>query len=281
MRRSTRRGCAFARPASSRRVTSMQLAGSSTSGGRAVPDLCARRACRRVPLPWLRTPCLQLLPQPALPEVPGSAAKEVDRCAHLASSAGAQPPRRLHPAERAARARSAVFARDIRRAPVGGERDASRARTVAPAREARHHDGAALASCGSIRTCMRSSAPRHGARRGSLSLVDRNGSEASSQEVSPVLKGFSAPRRHPPSDTHRRVMWSTQSSARHPRLRAGASLDAIRRSVAEGSQATKKNAVSHGANRRSGDPPTVRAHRGLSAVPRDMRPALKECLIGQ
>ena len=88
---------------------------------------------------------VQLLPQPALPEVPGRGGAPMAGRPRSRAAAGALLPRRLHAAERAARHRLPEQARGLRPPDEGGGRDDARhrRRSQAPRRADRYHGRAA------------------------------------------------------------------------------------------------------------------------------------------
>ena len=110
-------------------------------GDRELPHGGARRACRALRGVLAHAHRLQLLPQPALPEVPGRGGEGMAGRARGRAAAGAVLPRRVHAAGADRRHRLPEQGRDLRSPVQGLGRDADhdRGRSQAPRRPHRHH----------------------------------------------------------------------------------------------------------------------------------------------
>ena len=168
-------------------------------GDRGLPDGGARRPCRA--LRGLRRDPhrLQLLPQPALPEVPGSGPRAVARRSPGRAAAGAVLPRRLHPAGADRRHRAAEQGGRLRHPVPGGGRDAAdhRRRSQASRGRDRHDRGAAHlgAEPASITRMSIASCRAAGCRRGPLDRLPARLLPAGAgalPPVSPAVPGAAA-----------------------------------------------------------------------------------------
>src|SRR5262249_3334026 len=112
-------------------------------GHRALSHRCARRPSRRVPLVRLRASVVQLLQKPALPQVPGSGAGALDRCALRAPTPSPALPCCLPSAGAPGGPREVSAARVFGGALRRSQRAAAGAGGHAPRPPPRHHDGAA------------------------------------------------------------------------------------------------------------------------------------------
>ena len=110
-------------------------------GNRALPYCSARRSRRGLRGLWPVADRLQLLPQPALPEVPGRGGADVACRARGRPLAGRLLPRRVHAARRGRRHRLTQQGARLRPAVQGGvgDDDDDCRRSQAPRRAHRHH----------------------------------------------------------------------------------------------------------------------------------------------
>ena len=109
-------------------------------GDRELPHGGARRACRTLPEVLAHPHRLQLLPQPALPEVPSGRGKGVAGRARGRAAAGALLPPGLHPAGADRRHRLSEQGRDLRSPAQGLGRDADHHRSRSPAPRRPHRN---------------------------------------------------------------------------------------------------------------------------------------------
>ena len=167
---------------------------------------------------------LQLLPQPALPEVPGRRRQAVARRSRGRAAAGAVLSRRVHAAGSDRRHRLSQQGRHLRSAVQGLGRDDAddRRRSEASRRQDRHHLRAAYLGLGHDPSpaCPHDRAGRrHLARRPTLGVVPAGLLPAGARALAPVPTVVSGAPRRPPSGRPPELLRRRRSSRRSTIIR--------------------------------------------------------------